>query len=65
MLPINQATRRLAREILARYGEDAVRAASERAKAMEKIGNAGAAEIWSTVTEIVRRMSGRGRRMDA
>ena len=65
MLPSNQATRRLAREILARYGEDAVRAASERASAMEKIGNAGAAEIWATVTEIVRRMSGRDRRMDA
>ena len=65
MLPTNQATRRLARDILSRYGEDAVRAASERAKAMEKIGNAGAAEIWSAVTEIVRRMSGRDRRMDA
>jgi hypothetical protein len=65
VLPGSQATRRLAREILARYGEDAVRAASEPAKAMEKIGNAGAAEIWSTVTKIIRRISGRDRRMDA
>lgn len=65
MLPTPQATRRLARDIVAHYGEDAVLAASERAKAMEKIGNADAAEIWSAVTEIIRRMRGGGRTMDA
>lgn len=65
MLPTIQATRRLAHDLITRYGEDAVRAASERAKAMEKIGNADAAEIWSAVTEIIVRMRGGDRRMDA
>jgi hypothetical protein len=65
MLPTHQATRRLARDLVARYGDDAAQAASERAKAMEKIGNPDAAEIWSQVTEILRRMRGRSRRMDA
>lgn len=65
MLPSIPATRRLARDLVTRYGEDAVQAASDRAKAMEKIGNAGAAEIWSRVAEIIVRMRGGDRRMDA
>jgi hypothetical protein len=65
MVPTIQATRRLARDLVIRYGEDAVRAASDRAKAMEQIGNPGAAEIWSRVAEIIARMRGRDGRMDA
>ena len=65
MLPTIQATRRLARDLVTRYGEDSVRAASDRARAMEQIGNAGAAEIWSRVAEIIVRMRGGARRMDA
>ncbi len=65
MLATHQAKRRLARDLVARYGEDAVLAASERAAAMEKIGNADAAEIWSAVTAILRRLRARDRRMVA
>lgn len=65
MTATHQATRRLARDLAAQYGEDAVQAASERAKAMEQIGNADAAKIWSAVTEILRRFRGRERTMDA
>ena len=66
MLPTtHQGTRRLARDLVVRYGEDAALAARERAQAMEKIGNADAAAIWAAVTEILRRFSSRDRRMDA
>lgn len=65
MLPTIQATRRLARDLVARYGTDAVHAASERAEAMVKIGNADAAEIWAAVKDLVRRMRIVDRRLDS
>ena len=65
MLLTEQATRRLAQDLVANYGEDAALAASERAEAMEKIGNADAAEVWAAVVELLSRMRGRIRRADA
>jgi hypothetical protein len=65
MLPSNQATRRLARDLVAHYGDDAVLAASERAEAMVKIGNADAAEIWTAVIDLIRRMRIGDRHYDA
>lgn len=65
MLLTEQATRRLAQDLVANYGEDAARAASERAEAMEKIGNPDAALVWAAVAELLARMRGRIRRADA
>lgn len=64
MLPTQQATARLAYDLVVTYGDDAVLAASERAEAMEKIGNVDAAAIWAAVTDILRRMRARDRRLD-
>jgi hypothetical protein len=65
MLLTEQATRRLAQDLVANYGEDAALAASERAEAMEKIGNADAAEVWAAVAEMLSRRRGRMKRADA
>jgi hypothetical protein len=45
MVPREQATARLAADLIANYGDDAAFAAFERAEAMEKIGNAEAARV--------------------
>jgi hypothetical protein len=65
MVPTGEATARLAADLVANYGEDALLAASERLEAMEKIGNADAAEVWAAVTEILARQWGKGKRPDA
>ena len=65
MVPTNQATARLADDLLATYGEDAALAASERVAAMEKIGNSDAAQVWAAVTEILQRRRHWARRGDA
>jgi hypothetical protein len=65
MVPTDQAMVRLAQDLVATYGEDAAAAAAERAEAMERIGNADAAQIWAAVEEILRRAQGRGVRPDA
>jgi hypothetical protein len=62
MMPSNQATARLAADLVANYGDDAVFAASERTEAMEKIGNPEAAEVWAAVTEILARRRGKALR---
>ncbi len=62
MVPTYQATARLAADLIANYGDDAVLAATERAEAMEKIGNAEAAEVWAAVTEILARRRGKALR---
>jgi hypothetical protein len=62
MMPTNQATARLAADLVANYGDDAVLAASERIEAMEKIGNLEAAEVWAAVTEILARRRGKALR---
>jgi hypothetical protein len=62
MLLNEQATRRLAQDLVANYGEDAAQAASERAEAMEKIGNPDAAQIWAAVSEILKRWRAHRRR---
>lgn len=62
MVPIEQATTRLAADLVASYGEDAALAALERAEAMEKIGNAEAARVWVAVTEILNRRRGKALR---
>ncbi len=62
MVPIEQATNRLAADLVASYGEDAALAALERAEAMEKIGNAEAARVWIAVTEILNRQRGKALR---
>lgn len=65
MVVSEQATTRLAQDLVANYGDDAALAASERAQAMEKIGNADAAQVWAAVTEILQRQRGQTRRDDA
>jgi hypothetical protein len=65
MVVTDQATARLAQDLVAAYGEDAAIAAAERAEAMEKIGNADAAQIWAAVTEMLMRRRGKGKRADA
>jgi hypothetical protein len=65
MVPSEQATARLAAALVANYGEDAALAASERAEAMEKIGNSEAAEIWAAVAAILERRSRKAGRGDA
>jgi hypothetical protein len=59
MVHTNHATVRLAADLIANYGEDAALAASERAEAMEKIGNPEAAQVWVAVREILARRRGR------
>ena len=63
MVPREQATARLAADLIANYGDDAAFAAFERAEAMEKIGNAEAARVWVAVTEILTRRRGKALRM--
>ncbi len=65
MVPMDQAAMRLASHLTATYGEDAALAASERAEAMEKIGNAEAAGVWAAVREILARRGGARVRADA
>ncbi len=65
MVPTEQAAVRLASHLVATYGEDAALAASERAEAMEKIGNAEAARVWAAVSEILAPGRRRGGRADA
>lgn len=59
MVPMDQAAERLAADLLATYGDDAALAASERAAAMEKIGNPEAAQVWVAVSEILARRRAR------
>ena len=65
MVPMDQATARLASHMVDTYGEDAALAASERAEAMEKIGNAEAARVWAAVREILAPRHARGARAGA
>jgi len=65
MLLTEQATRRLAQDLVANYGEDAASAASERAEAMEKMGNPEAAAVWAAVADMLARIRGRRKRADA
>jgi hypothetical protein len=60
MAPINQATARLAADLIRNYGEDAQLAAAERAEAMERFGNREAAQVWVAVSEILARRRGWG-----
>ena len=59
MMSMDQATARLAADLFANYGEDAVLAAAVRAEAMEKFGNPEAADVWVAVSEILTRQRGR------
>ena len=60
MVPNNHGTARLAADLIARYGDDAIVAALERADAMVSIGNADAAEVWAAVTAALQRRRGIG-----
>ena len=62
MVPINQATARLAAGLVDDYGEDAALAASQRAEAMERFGHSEAATLWAAVGEILARRKGKGSR---
>lgn len=55
MVPNNHGMARLAADLIARYGDDAIVAALERADAMVSIGNADAAEVWAAVTATLQR----------
>ncbi len=59
MVHTNHATVRLASELITHYGEDAALAASERAEAMEQIGNPEAAQVWVAVSEFLARRRSR------
>jgi hypothetical protein len=61
VVPTEQATARLAAHLVASYGNDAARAASERAEATEKFGNSDAAEIWAAVAAVLDRRSRKAR----
>ena len=65
MVPRDEVTARLAAALITNYGDEAAVAASERAEAMEKIGNSQVAEIWAAVTKILEGGHGQARRGDA
>jgi hypothetical protein len=65
ILVTGEAAARLAADLVANYGEDALLAAADRLEAMEKIGHADAAEVWTAVTEILERQRGKSKRPDA
>lgn len=60
MMPKIHGTARLAADLVARYGDDAITAALERTDAMVRIGNADAAEVWAAVTATLQRGRGAG-----